>query len=217
MTIYGYCRSYTKYQKITCQINNILKAYPEIKLNRFYCDLWTTKGLGHHKWDRLLEKLETGDTIVFDSIYRMNPNVQECFDLYNQLCQRGISLVFIKESILNTTNYSEALKSFGSLRETVLRVQKRQFFQAFEQAEKARQKFKDSFTPEVRYKMAEGAKAKKGRKFVTKKSLETKPKIKRLSKEFDGDLSDKEVLKILDISLGTFYKYKKELKAELGQ
>lgn len=163
----------------------------------------------------------------------MSRQATEGFALYKQLYEKGISLVFLKEATINTANYSEALKGvnisdignddlkplFDGLRETVLRLQKRQFFQAFEQAEKEvedlRQRTKEGFTEESRRKMSERSKANRGRKLTTKKSLELKPQIKELSKSFDGTFSDKKVIEYLKMRPATYYKYKKELKFEL--
>ena len=54
----------------------------------------------------------------------------------------------------------------------------------------------------------------KGAKLTTKKSIEAKEIILKRSKDFNGDLSDLEVMKLTGIARGTFYKYKRELKAE---
>ena len=50
-----------------------------------------------------------------------------------------------------------------------------------------------------------------GKKVVTKKSLDMKDRIRKMSKSFDGNMTDKEILEILNISRNTYYKYKKEL------
>ena len=42
-----------------------------------------------------------------------------------------------------------------------------------------------------------------------------KENIKKLSKDFDGNLKDKEILEILKIAKNSYYKYKKELKGTL--
>lgn len=54
---------------------------------------------------------------------------------------------------------------------------------------------------------------KKGANLTTKKEKEVKPLIIKYSKDFEGTLSDKEVMKLVGISRNTFYTYKKELKA----
>ena len=53
-----------------------------------------------------------------------------------------------------------------------------------------------------------------GKKLITKKSIECKKNIINLSKDFDGNMKDKELIKLLNISSNTFYKYKKQLKIE---
>lgn len=53
---------------------------------------------------------------------------------------------------------------------------------------------------------------KKGNKLITKKSKEAKALIIKYSKDFDGTLSDIEVIKLVGISRNSYYLYKKELK-----
>lgn len=56
----------------------------------------------------------------------------------------------------------------------------------------------------------------KGAKLITKKSIEAKNIIKKYNIDFDGEMSDKETIKLANISRNSFYKYKKELR-ESGQ
>ena len=51
-----------------------------------------------------------------------------------------------------------------------------------------------------------------GTKLITKKSIEMKDRIKKMSKDFEGDMTDVEIIKILKLSRNTYYKYKRELK-----
>ena len=46
---------------------------------------------------------------------------------------------------------------------------------------------------------------------VTKKSIKAKEIIKRVSRDFDGNLTDAEVSELVGIARNTYYKYKKEL------
>lgn len=57
----------------------------------------------------------------------------------------------------------------------------------------------------------------KGMKLETKKSLMCKAIIIKESMYFDGHLSDPELIDQLGISKNTYYKYKKELRAELSK
>lgn len=55
---------------------------------------------------------------------------------------------------------------------------------------------------------------KKGDKLITKKSINAKEIIRKCSKDFNGNLSDVEVMELAGVARGTYYKYKRELKAE---
>lgn len=54
----------------------------------------------------------------------------------------------------------------------------------------------------------------KGAKLYTKKSIESKQYIMNNSKDFNGSMTDAEIIERLSLSRNTFYKYKKELKEE---
>lgn len=53
---------------------------------------------------------------------------------------------------------------------------------------------------------------KKGTKLVTKRSIYVKAKIKEMSKEYEGKLTDEELIRELGVARNTYFKYKKELK-----
>lgn len=53
---------------------------------------------------------------------------------------------------------------------------------------------------------------KTGAKLVTKKSIRAKEIIKEQSIDFDGTLSDADVMKLIGCARGSYYKYKRELK-----
>ena len=55
--------------------------------------------------------LQEGDTLVFDSVSRMSRNSQKGCDLYEQLFNRGINIIFLKESYINTDVYRQALNN----------------------------------------------------------------------------------------------------------
>ena len=47
--------------------------------------------------------------------------------------------------------------------------------------------------------------------YTTKKELESREAIRKYSKDFDGHNTDAECMKLIGISRGSFYKYKKTL------
>ena len=93
--IYGYCRISRKQQNIERQIRNIKGAYPEaVILQEAYTG---TKVEGRKEFEKLLKTVKPGDTIVFDSVSRMSRNASEGFALYQDLLEKNVELVFLKE------------------------------------------------------------------------------------------------------------------------
>lgn len=227
MKIYGYCRISTKLQSIERQIRNIKELYPDAIIVE---EVFTgTKIDGRKEFNKLLKLVKEGDTIVFDSVSRMSRNAEEGFKLYEELYNKGINLVFIKENYINTDTYKKALTNNIQLTGTnvdfileginkyLMALAEEQIKIAFDQAEKEvidlRQRTKEGIeTARLNGKQIGLA---KGTKLTTKKSIEAKEQIKKYSKSFNGTLNDKDCMKLIGISNNSFYKYKKELRDEL--
>ena len=106
--IYGYARISRKTQNIERQIRNISEAFPEAKISQ---EAYTgTKMQGRKKLDEILKQVQEGDTIVFDSVSRMARNAAEGMALYEELYNKGVDIVFLKEPHCNTVKYREALQ-----------------------------------------------------------------------------------------------------------
>lgn len=223
--IYGYCRISTNKQSITRQIENILKDYPTAKI---YQEQFTGTTTDRKEWSKLKKALKTNDTIIFDSVSRMSRNAEEGTKEYMELLEQGINLVFLKESYINTEVYESQLKANDNVKtddmdldETVMegirkylkRLAKRQIKIAFEQSEKEVKDLQQRTKEGMRVAKAKGniAGRKEGVKIETKKAKEMKEKIKKLSKDFDGNLKDTEVIELLGIARNSYYKYKREL------
>ena len=56
--------------------------------------------------------------------------------------------------------------------------------------------------------------ARPGEKRTTKKSVKIKGIIEKHSSDFNGNLSDVEIMQMTGIAKNTYYKYKKELKEQ---
>ena len=221
--IYGYCRISAKQQNIERQVRNIEREYPNAKIIK---EVYTGTKIDRIEFNKLLKVVEQGDTIVFDSVSRMSRNAEEGFKLYQELFDKGVELVFIKEQHINTSTYKKALSNNIELTNTnvdfildginkyLMALAKEQIRLAFEQAEKEvkdlRQRTKEGIeTARLNGKQIGG---RAGIKLVTKKSIKAKEDIKKYSKDFNGTLSDVDVMKLLGIARNSFYKYKKELK-----
>ena len=61
------------------------------------CTTYTgTKTDGRKKFEQLLKIIKSGDTIVFDSVSRMSRNAEVGFQIYQELYDKGVELVFLK-------------------------------------------------------------------------------------------------------------------------
>ena len=109
MAIYGYCRVSTHSQRIERQETNIRERYPQAVI---YKEAFTgTKLQGRKELDKILRRVNPGDTIVFDEVSRMSRNAEEGFALYKELFYKNINLVFLKEPHINTTTYRDSLNN----------------------------------------------------------------------------------------------------------
>ena len=226
--IYGYCRISHISQSIIRQIENIGKEYPKAKI---YQEVYTGTTTDRKEWTKLKKLVKAGDTIVFDSVSRMSRNSEEGINDYMDLLERDINLIFLKEPYINTDVYEEQLKANESLkiddtdlnetimkgiREYLKRLATKQIRIAFDQAEKEVQDLRQRTKEGLRVAKAKGKTLGRveGSKIETKKSKEVKEKILKLSKEFGGNLKDKEIMELIGIARNTYYKYKKELLEE---
>lgn len=224
--IIGYARVSTSRQNIERQVRNIKASFPEAVIVK---EVYTgTKFQGRKELEKILKVVNAGDTIVFDSVSRMSRNAAEGFALYENLYNREVNLVFLKEPHINTETYRKAMKNQVSLtgdavdyilegiNRYLMALAQEQIKIAFDQAEKEvidlRQRTKEGMeTARINGKQIG---QQPGKKLETKKSIRAKQDIKMLNRSFNGTLDDKETIRLVGISRNTFYKYKKELFEE---
>ena len=221
---YGYCRISTNKQNIARQIRNITHTYPDAKIIE---ETYTGTTTDRPAFDRMIRQLQPGDTVVFDSVSRMSRNAQEGFELYKRLYDQGIQLIFLKEPQINTTTYRQSLQNaipmtgtavdpilegvnafLMSLAETQIRL-------AFEQSQKEvddlRQRTREGIETARRNGKQIGRQP--GSHIHQKREVAIKEQIQKYSRNFNGTLTDPEVMKLIgDISRGTYYKYKAQLR-----
>ena len=236
--VYGYARVSTKQQNIDRQVRNILKENPDAKV---ITESFTGKVLTRPEFDRLLNRVQRGDTIVFDSVSRMSRNAEEGFALYKELYSKGVNLVFLKEHHIDTDTYRKELERqipavstgnndtdillqsiIDALNTYILNLAEKQIKLAFSQSEKEvedlRQRTKEGIETARRNGKQIGG-HKPGVKMVIKKKEPVKEIIKKHSKNFNGLLSDREVIAVINatkglhVALNTYYKYKRELRS----
>lgn len=223
--VYGYCRISTPKQSIDRQIRNIKKMYPGAFIIQ---EVYTgTKFQGRKELDKLLKILKQGDTVVFDEVSRMSRNAEEGFTLYKELYEKNINLVFIKEPHINTDTYKKVMQIdllndkvdyiLDGVNKYLMALAEEQIRIAFEQAEKEvndlHQRTKEGIiTARLNGKQI-GQKT--GIKLNIKKEAPAKEKILKYSKDFNGNLSDQECIRLVGVSRNTYYKYKKELRDDM--
>ena len=221
--IYGYARISRPQQSIARQIRNIKIVFPTAVIVQ---EAYTGTKMDRPEWNKLYKKVKAGDTIVFDSVSRMSRNADEGVQIYFELFERGVQLIFLKEHYIDTAVYAENMKDklelhgtdederFKGLNNYFRKLAEKQIRIAFEQAEKEVQDLRQRTKEGIETARLNGKQIgqKSGRTLNVKKKPAAMEKIKKYSKAFDGTLTDKECMALIGLSNNTYYKYKKEIK-----
>ena len=221
----AYARVSTKKQKIDRQVDNIKSLYPEAVIVE---EAYTGTTLDRPKWSKLEKALKDGDTVVFDEVSRMSRDAEEGFKLYRELYDRGVNLIFIKESTLNTDNFRNTAQIalvgndiadiyIEATNKALMLLAEKQIRTAFETSQHEVDFLHKRTSEGVRRAIAEGKQVGRatGIRVDTKKSVEAKEKIKNHSVDFGGTLKDVDVIKLTGLARNTYYKYKRELREEM--
>jgi DNA invertase Pin-like site-specific DNA recombinase len=222
---FGYCRISTGRQNIERQERNIKAAYPNAVIVK---EVYTgTKFQGRKELEKILDKVQAGDTIIFDSVSRMSRDAEEGFCLYEELFHRDISLVFLKEPHINTETYKRAVMNqinmtgdkidliLEGVNQYLMELAREQIRIAFEQAEKEVSDLHQRTKEGIETARLNGRQIgqRKGTTYETRKAKAAKDIILRHNKSFGGSLTDEETMKQAGISRKSFYKYKRELRS----
>ena len=224
-TVYGYCRISTKKQSIDRQIRNIKEYCSEAVIRT---EEYTGTKMDRPEWNKLYNKVKEGDTLVFDSVSRMSRDADEGVKVYFELFDKGVNLVFLKERYIDSAVYAENCKDrielngsdedeiFKGINNYFRKLAEKQIRIAFEQAEKEVEDLHQRTKEGIETARLNGKQIGqvKGAKLKVKKAIEAKEVIRKHSKDFNGQLSDTECIKLCGISRNSFYKYKSELKNE---
>lgn len=242
MSIYGYARVSTRKQNLSRQIENLSKYNPNITIIE---EKFTgTKIEGRTQFNKLLAKVKKGDCIVFDSVSRMSRNAQEGYALYKELYEKGIDLVFLKESFINTEVYRENIKNaikmyenttsdnqkatsdatsilissiFDAIKKYTFSLIEEQIKRAFEASEQEAKTIRERVKEGLREAKARGVTggSKKGQTRERKNKQEMMQLILKKSVHFQGSMNDYELSKVIGLSRVTIIKYRKELVEKL--
>ena len=223
MKIYGYVRVSTLEQNKERQIKNILDQYPKAVI---MTEEYTGKTMDRPVWSKLYSKLKKGDVVVFDEVSRMSRNAEEGFKVYQELFEKGCQLIFLKEPYLNTDVFSGQIQRATvktgkdyldqGLKIILMGVAEEQIKIAFEQSqaetdlraqragegiaeakkhnEELEVLYPDTFKDHPEYSQIG---REKGDKLTIKKAEPIKALIRKYSRDFEGTLSDMELLGVL--------------------
>ena len=245
--VYAYCRVSKPSQRMERQIRNVTEWFTlysrenPVKQSEImiYQDRYTGTKMQRPNWKKLCKRLKTGDVIVFDSVSRMSRDAEEGVKAYMNLYDMGVSLFFIKEPMINTNTYRQALDNRiqiqtagmdnktsnliegieNALNGFMRELAREQIVLAFQQAEKEVKDLQKRTSEGMKQAVEEGrVGVHKGDKIITYKSLTAKLAIIKYSKAFEGILTDKDSIRLIvdersgrQISRKTYYKYKQEL------
>ena len=221
---YGYCRISTGRQNIERQVRNIRSGFPDAVIVK---EVYTgTKFQGRKELDKILDKVQPGDTIIFDSVSRMSRDAEDGFQLYEELFHKDISLVFLKEPHINTETYKRAVSNRIALTGDkvdlilegvncyLMELAKEQIRIAFEQSEKEVSDLHQRTKEGIETARLNGKQIgqRKGATYETKKARLAKDIICKHNRSFGGSLTDEETMKQAGISRKSLYKYKREIR-----
>ena len=231
MTTHAYTRVSTPHQKLQRQITNILDKFPSAIV---WKEHFTGTTQDRPVWEKLISTITEGSTIIFDSVSRMSRNAEEGFKDYKSLYERGITLIFLNEPMINTEVFeatkknllsvsvetgNEAVDNFFKgnielINNFLMALAEQQIKTAFEQSEKEVLDLHTRISEGIREAKKNGVKVglTKGTTLTTKKSIECKKIILKHSKDFGGTLNDLDVIKLCGCSRQSYYKYKAEIK-----
>lgn len=234
MCKYGYVRVSTMQQKTQRQIDNI-KSFDADAI--IYEEKQSGKDIENRAvFRKLLDKVKSGDTIIFDEVSRMSRNADEGYNLYMELMERDITLVFLKERHIDTDEYkrrtqrhiekitsgNKSIDKFMNTMVDALKELERDNLKdnirlAFQQAEHERQFLIKRVTEGKSKSEKPQGRPEGSRNIKTDKADHIKKVIREQSKDFDGKFSDAKIMReyLQGIARNTYYKYKKELAAEL--
>ncbi len=222
-TVYGYARVSTLRQKLQRQIDNIITAFPNAVM---VTEKHTGTSISRPEFDKLIKVLKPGDRVVFDSVSRMSRTAQEGYELYMSLYSKGIDLTFLKEPMIDTDVYrntaqvamtgTDADCIIEGVNKYLLLLAERQIQIAFDQSQKEVDDLHGRISEGLKQRQLKGLPVgrQQGRTYETKKSIAMKEKIVKMSMDFRGSMTDKEVMETLGIARNSYYKYKRQIKEQ---
>lgn len=170
----------------------------KIKFDKEYIDKMTGKTKDRPKLNKMIVELKAGDTVYCESISRLGRSLKDLIDIIEQLVNKGVRVIIVKEGIdTNSSTYKLLLAIFGGVAEMERETIQERVIQGVE-----RQKQLKEETGEIHTKT--------GRWFGREeKTVEDLPKdfkkyyLKMLNKE----ITKVEMAKLLGCGRATLYRW----------
>ena len=106
MTVIGYTRVSTDKQDLEKQ-KHLLLEYAQAKqmiIQEFIdAEVSSTKGEKERRINELLSRLQKGDTLLVAELSRLGRNMLQTLNIINELSEKEVSLVFVRQPELSTT------------------------------------------------------------------------------------------------------------------
>ncbi|RDW18777.1 recombinase family protein [Oceanobacillus chungangensis] len=110
----GYCRISSQSQNEARQI----KALEEQNVEKIFLDKLSGKDTNRPKLQEMLNFIREGDVLIIESISRLARNTKDFLEIVNDLTDRGIEVVSLKENIDTSTPQGKFICTiFGALYE----------------------------------------------------------------------------------------------------
>lgn len=195
--IVKYLRVSTTKQDVTRQDIQLDKL--GIKFEKEFIDKMTGKTKDRPQLNKMIVSLNEGDTVYCESISRLGRSLKDLIDIIEQLVNKGIRVVIVKEGIdTNSSTYKLLLAVFGGV------------------AEMERETIQERVIQGVEKCKATGE-TKTGRWFGREeKTVENLPKdFKKYYKQMiNNDISKVEMSKLLGVGRATCYRWIKLYEGE---
>lgn len=169
-----------------------------IKFDRSYEDKITGKFKDRPQLNKMIFELKKGDTVYCESISRLGRNLKDLIDIIEQLINKGVRVIIVKEGIdTNSSTYKLLLAVFGGVAEMERETIQERTIQSIEALKVARKDIGE-------------IKTKSGKWFGREeKTIEDLPKdfIKYYRKLSNKEISKVEMSKLLQCSRSTLYRW----------
>lgn len=220
--IYGYCSTTKRNQNLDSQIKKIRESYPDATIIESTPDQPVVLKL-------ISKQFMTNDEIIVTDILKLTDpviNFETGFDSicesiienYESIFAQEADIVILSSPVLNSQIYRTALsnkatsQSLGAvssvLEEQIKIIVRQQYDSIMARNSSIKSSIKSS---------GKRRGLKLGTKLTTRKEIESKAYMRTYLEDFGGSQKNVQVMAELGLARNTFYKYKREIKAELEQ